>query len=509
MLAGILLVIISALLTALAFPPLNLFWLAFFSLMPLFYAFYRAENYRQVFFYGALFALIFYLTLLVPIGAALCEFAAFYWLFLLGVAVYLYLAFFLVGSLLLAKFVQKQPVSAGFGSVLWSISACALGWILFDWLRSLGAFRFTLGSLACTQYLFLDFIQLARHTGSYGLTFILIFINACGGIFLARLKTAAAAERRSWAALGSALAAAFCLLLLGGRLSLSAPARPAPETKQVAVFQPAIPQQDKLSDDASALKRRYLSALRAYAVEHAPDLLVLPETIVPAFLLEDRDFLFQLRDSLNSSLVFGTPRREKKGELYHLYNSAALLNRYGAVTLLHDKKYLVPFGEYLPLRRLLYPLLGKTGFYDLVYLKGSANQPSAGYSAAICYESIFPYQLREQIRSGGRLIFVLTNDAWFGRSLFLDMHLAFGVLRAVENNRYLVQAANTGRSFIVDNRGRILRQSNIDEQEFILAETQMLDQKTLYTYCGELPIYLALVFFFLYGYLFLLRKFRA
>jgi apolipoprotein N-acyltransferase len=249
--------------------------------------------------------------------------------------------------------------------------------------------------------------------------------------------------------------------------------------------------------------------IRDFSLNAKTDLLVLPETILGEFLLHNKEFMFALRDALGFSLIFGIPRQDETVEGRY-YNSVVLLNRYGGLTVLHDKKYLVPFGEYLPFKPLLYWLLAGTGFFDSEYSAGQLdNNQNSGYAAAVCFESTFPYQLREQIRGGGKLILILTNDAWFAHTALLDMHLSFAVLRAVENNRYVAQSANTGRSAIIDNRGRILQISDIDHKEFLTAETVLLTEKTVYTYFGELIIYLALVFFFLYFYLLLYARGRS
>ncbi|MDR2429163.1 MAG: apolipoprotein N-acyltransferase [Candidatus Margulisbacteria bacterium] len=506
---NIFLVIFSAVLTALAFPPYKLFYLAFVSLMPFFWVVYRARSYRGALGYALLFGLVFYLLLLCHM-IVLAEYSSLL-LIILGWLLLAFLqALFLAAAVLLGKFIQRNAVSQNFTGVIWTLLAYAFAWVFFDWLRSLGAFGFTLGGLAYSQYLFPEFLQLARYAGPYGLTFVLVFLTVFGGALAARFRPASKAEKKIWLSLSAAL---FVLLSLGFWLSglfltlqdiyLSV----NNDRKLVTVFQPAIPQKIKL-DEAfrPALKKSYLEDIRDFSLHARTDLLVLPETILGEFLLHNKEFMFALRDALDFSLVFGIPRQGDADDGRY-YNSVVLLNRYGGLTVLHDKRYLVPFGEYLPFKPLLYWLVADTGFFDSEYSAGKLdNNQNSGYAAAVCFESTFPYQLREQIRGGGKLILILTNDAWFGRTALLDLHLSFAVLRAVENNRYVAQSANTGRSAIVDNRGRILQMSGIDAKEFLTAETVLLTEKTVYTYFGELLIYLALVFFFLYFYLLLYTK---
>ncbi|MDR1453109.1 MAG: apolipoprotein N-acyltransferase [Candidatus Margulisbacteria bacterium] len=509
---NIFLVSFSAVLTALAFPPYKLFYLAFISLMPFFWVICRARSYRGVLGYALLFGLLFYLLLLRHM-LVLAEYSSLILIILGWLLLAFFQALFGAAAALLGKFVQRSAPAQNFSGVLWTLPAYAFAWVFFDWLRSLGVFGFTLGGLAYSQYLFPEFLQLARYTGPYGLTFVLVFLNVFGGTLAARFWPAEKTEKKIWLGASAAL-----LVLLGFGLGLSSLCLTWHDIYQqlndshkvVTVFQPAIPQKVKLDETFwPALKKSYLEDIRDFSLNAKTDLLVLPETILGEFLLHNKEFMFALRDALDFSLVFGIPRQGDAGDGRY-YNSVVLFNRYGGLTVLHDKKYLVPFGEYLPFKPLLHWLVADTGFFDSEYSAGETGaDPGGDYAAAVCFESTFPYQLREQIRGGGRLILILTNDAWFGRTPLLDMHLSYAVLRAVENNRYTAQSANTGRSALIDNRGRILRMSEIDAKEFLTTETVLLTEKTVYTYFGELIIYLALVFFFLYFYLLLYAKGRG
>jgi len=513
-LIDIILILLSVMLTRLAFPPYNFYLLAFAGMIPFFYVLCRTEKYSSVWVYGQIFGFCFYLSIYGP-GLILSNYVPFPLVLILGLVLVFFQGLFISAAVLLGKLIQKNPVFSGFPASLMTILAYAFSWIILDWLRSLGMSGLTLGGLAYSQYLFTVFIQLARYTGPYGLTFIIVFLNVSGGLFLAGLGSFTRREYRNWLIYTLFLTAFFTLtfyvmnvmLLLSPRTGEDALIFTTHyERKRVTVYQPNVPQNDKLYAETASLKRMYLSDIRAFSQEQETDLLVLPETIVPEFLLQNRNFMFALRDALDFSLVFGTPRSEERKGLLYLYNSVVLLNRYGVSTILHDKKYLVPFGEYLPLRWLFWGLFRHTGYFDAVFTPGAKNQPTANYAVSLCFESFFPYQAREQIRSGGRLLLIVTNDAWFGNTSLLDMHLSAAVLRAVENSRYAVQAANTGRSAIIDYRGRILQLSAIDTKQWLTDTVEMRTDRTLYTYCGEVSIYAGLVFFCLYGYLFLFLR---
>ena len=502
---NILLVLLSVVLTRLAFPPYNFYLLAFAGMIPFFYVLCRTEKYSWVWAYGQIFGFFFYLSIYGP-GLILSNYAPFPLVLSLGLVLVFFQGLFISAAVLLGKLLQKNPVFSGFPASIMTILAYAFSWIILDWLRSLGISGLTLGGLAYSQYLFTAFIQLARYTGSYGLTFIIVLINVTGGLFLAEFRPAAKRMRYNWLIFMLFFILLLTLVFYFLKNSLCRPETAEYEHKKVTIYQPNVPQNDKLMASKALLKKMYLSDIRAFSQEQETDLLVLPETIVGEYLLQNKNFIFALRDALDFSLIFGTPRYEERKGLMYIYNSVVLLNRYGVWTVLHDKKYLVPFGEYLPLRWFFWGLFKHTGYFDTVFTPGAENQPVANYAVSLCFESFFPYQVREQIRSGGRLLLIVTNDAWFGNTSLLDIHLSAAVLRAAENSRYVVQSANTGRSAIIDHRGRILKQSDIDVKQWLTDTVEMRTDKTLYTYFGEVSIYAGLVFFCLYGYLFLRNK---
>ena len=125
----------------------------------------------------------------------------------------------------------------------------------------------------------------------------------------------------------------------------------------------------------------------------------------------------------------------------------------------YRKIKLVPFGEYVPLRSLLFfvtPLVEGVGGFsagDRVTML-----PMAGHmaSTAICYEIVYPDLAREAIRQGAELLTTVTNDAWYGDSSAPYQHFALASLRAIEQGRYLARAANTGISGVVDPYGRVI-----------------------------------------------------
>ena len=173
-------------------------------------------------------------------------------------------------------------------------------------------------------------------------------------------------------------------------------------------------------------------------------------------------------------------------------NAAVLIDRSGNWGGRYEKQHLVPFGEYLPLQRWL-RFLG-----PLVYAVGSlrpgdAEQsllaaPAHGlppFGVSICYEVIFPQIARSQVRRGARFLATITNDAWYGTTSGPYQHFAMARMRAIENRRWLVRAANTGVSGVVDPWGRVLQRSHLETEALITARIEPLDGLTVYARLGD------------------------
>lgn len=228
---------------------------------------------------------------------------------------------------------------------------------------------------------------------------------------------------------------------------------PAGPPLRVAVVQGNFDQAEKWRPENRALARARYAELSEPLWQG--DLMVWPETAIPE-LYENLPAIY--RDSLarhakdnGSALVMGALTRRGG----RLYNSAIVVES-GAV---YDKRHLVPFGEYVPLRGLFGDTLDVLGAPQADFNAGSgdAHLPVAGYRAAIaiCYEIIFGADVAA-VAEGSALLITMSNDAWFGDSVGPHQHLQIARLRAMETQRPLLRATNTGISMIVDHRGRPL-----------------------------------------------------
>lgn len=216
-------------------------------------------------------------------------------------------------------------------------------------------------------------------------------------------------------------------------------------------------------------------------------LIVWPETAIPSFLHEVRRPLIEplvaQARAAGSDIVIGVPIMEANG---HYYNGLLSL---GSHEDRYDKRHLVPFGEYLPLRDWIEPLVNWFEVPMSSFTPGTAQRPllqvgQHPVGVSICYEDVFPEHVRQALPEAHYLLNV-TNDAWFGKSLAPAQHLEFARLRALENGRYLVRATNTGISAIIDQRGRVQARSPLFERAVLVGQVQPFSGQTPFARLGS------------------------
>ena len=259
---------------------------------------------------------------------------------------------------------------------------------------------------------------------------------------------------------------------------------------RVAALQGNIAQADKWDPRrASAIIDTYLGQTRE-AVDRGAALIVWPEAATPYPFDRDprSDEIRAEARRTGTHLVVGTT--EVDGANY--YNAAYLVDPAGATAAIYRKQHLVPFGEYVPLRDALFfvsPLVESVGAFTpganptLLPIGGQA------ISTAICYEVIYPGLVREFVVAGSRLLTTVTNDAWYGMSAAPHQHFQQARMRAIEQGRFLVRAANTGISGLIDPYGRVLVRSALFEPAVLAGEVRLLDGLTVYGRIGDAPAY--------------------
>jgi apolipoprotein N-acyltransferase len=162
----------------------------------------------------------------------------------------------------------------------------------------------------------------------------------------------------------------------------------------------------------------------------------------------------------------------------------------------YDKVHLLPFGEYVPLKRFL-PFVHRIVPAAGDFTPGKELKPLTSgdlqIGPLICYEAIFPELSRELALQGAQLLVNVTNDAWFGRTSAPYQHLSMAVLRCVETHLPMARAANTGVSAFILSNGKIVKQSGLFTRELLRYELQLGHHETFYSHYGDIFAILVLI----------------
>jgi apolipoprotein N-acyltransferase len=386
----------------------------------------------------------------------------------------------------------------------WLLSAPFL-WVTLELGKSRLLTGFPWENLGYSQYSWLPIIQMADLTGVFGISFVLVLAN----VLLFILIFSGNYQRKS-------LTRLYPLLLLISLVSLvlgygswrldSLEAHPGPSFK-VALVQGNIAQDTKWDPAFQQTTLEKYGRLTREVAKHRPQLLIWPETATPFYFLADRkntETLFRLVREVQIPLLFGSPAYSRKGERLRFYNRAYLLDGYGTLIGYYDKIHLVPFGEYVPWKRVLFfvdKLVQAAGDFASGEQAVVLELPPAKAGVLICYEAIFPKLSRDLVNAGANFLVNLTNDAWFGRSSAPYQHLSMAVLRSVENRVPMARCANTGISGFIDSRGHILQVTSLFEDAAMLGTIHLGEGKTLYTRYGDWLAWICLfVIVLVFGY---------
>ena len=480
------LLLISTILLVLSFPRFDLEYLAWVALVPLFLAIEKkpaGEAGRLSFCSGFIFwlVLLFWLRLVTAIGLVL-------------LAGYLAIYFFLWASGI--KFIQKKT------NVSLVIISPVL-WVSLEWLRGWLFTGFPWLPLGNSQYLNLPLIQMAAITGVYGLSFLIVAVNAVlAEIFLQIKKGGIPGLKTQW--VNFSIIVFICLICFGYGKKVLGEDEGIQGTLDVAVIQGNIAQGIKWDVAYEDYNREVFQSLTEEAASNRPDLIVWPETAVTVSLPQDLEWhntLSFLAEASGSFLLTGSLYYSTGGNEY--FNSAFLISPQGEIVNRYDKIHLVPFGEYVP-RKDYFPWFFERVFHEVSdYTPGREEVifkiPAGNFNVLICFEDVFPNMVRQFVKKGSELLINITNDVWFGKSSAPFQHLAMGALRAVENHRYLVCCANTGISAFISPRGEILGRVEDNSgcplwvRGFLIQKVGMLGKLTFYTRFGDWFVYLNLL----------------
>jgi len=338
----------------------------------------------------------------------------------------------------------------------------------------------------------LSLIQLSDIVGPGGLTFLVATVNLSLTALVFRVRPGA----RWKVFLTPAAMIAVSLGLLWGygsyRLEAMVNETTGSKGREAAVIQGSIDQDVKWDADHRVPILMTYRDLTLEAAQDRPWLIVWPETAAPFFFPQDEaaaDWLTRLVKQARRPLLFGSPSYEEHGAETTYFNRAFLLDGRGGILGYYDKVHLVPYGEYVPLKRF-FPFLGKITEAVGDYSSGQPGKlldlNGEKIGVLICYESIFPELARGHVRKGADYLVVITNDAWFGRSSAPYQHFAQAVLRAVETRRTVIRAANTGISGVIWPTGQTKNRLELFKRGILTAPVPRVREQTFYAAAGDL-----------------------
>jgi apolipoprotein N-acyltransferase len=495
----VLLALASGLALALSFPNYNLPLVGWLAVGMLVLASYRARP-AVAPVYGFLHALIFYPVSIPWVATVMHQYGNVDpWL-----SAGILSLFGVLGGIIWASFSWGVAVASRKSAAL----ACAFAapmWVTLEFARShlpIIAFPWNLSGYVASGSLAL--VQLTAVTGIHGLSFVVAGYSSLVAYAIVM------GTQRMWKT-ALVATAALIFVAVGGRYFV-----PSAAPRYVAhLVQTNFPQSETYPPDWMKQHAGELDELAAITIEAAhrpphipggpssatlPGLVIWPEVPAP-FSFQDQDFAGRAariaRDSQSEFLVGAVDWRKGPADSWQATNSAILLDPNGHRIFTYDKIRLVPFGEYVPLRRWL-TFAGKltadigdftpgtvhaVGYLDEPGVKDLLAAPKFG--TFICYEAVFPEEARQYTTGGAQLLITISNDGWFGRSGAPEQHLMMARLRAVENRRWLLRATNNGFTVAVDPYGRIVAQLATDIRGQLDAPYDFRSELTPYVRFGD------------------------
>jgi apolipoprotein N-acyltransferase len=475
--------IFSGLLLILSFPKFGNGMVAWLALIPLLHALRDAKP-SEGFKTGFITGLIAYCGILYWVSCVIVEYGnlpiyiGMLAVLLLAAYLSLYTAFFAMALCELRK--------RGNSVFLWA----PLLWTVLEFARSHLLTGFPWENLAYSQYLNGNIIQIADITGIYGITFAIVLVNAV----IENVMTATW-QRRKYPVFEIA---SVCVVLIaiygyghyrtadiGERLEKASPF-------EVSLIQGNIDQNLKWDARYQSQTLDIYRSLTMGAIPAHDGLIVWPETAAPFYFERDDQLRAKVIDLARLSerpILFGSPNVEEESGRVSFMNSAFFLQPDGVVVGRYDKVHLVPYGEYVPLRKF-FPFMGKivSGIGDFRPGKGfdPIEHHNRRFGILVCYEGIFPEAAREYKNKRANLLVNITNDAWFGKTSAPYQHLSMTVFRAVENRLFVIRAANTGISAIIDPTGKIISQSELFTRTILQNSVRFISCKTFYAEHGDI-----------------------
>lgn len=546
---------LSGIFSIFIFPSYNVELLAWIVFIPLFAAI-QQENFKNAFWLGWGAGILHFLGTLYWVTVAMVVYGAIPRV--VGGAVLLlmagYLSLYMGSFCMIVRYLQQK-------TILPLMITAPVAWVGLEYLRSFFLLGFPWNLLGYSQFLTPYVTQIADTTGVYGVSFLVILVNAC-------LYTCLFSRTSRWIKIKTVVATVCCVSLCVGYSLFTLFSEDTAKTDalsherssqmvKVAVVQGNIDQGIKWNPMyCQQILDTYIRLSEDTLDEH-PELIVWPEAAIPfvfqykphanyrtqlinavqkfgvhllfggqdiilAFKLtkqslenlgnesipdeiledlqplEDQEitgentFLDAVEQLIGKEQTVRYKRVILKHALtpkgYNSSNSAFFLSPEGNLLTKYDKIHLVPFGEYVPFKKVLF-------FIDKLVTAIGEVQPGKTYevmsfheksfSTVICFEIIFPNLVRKFVDREAQFLVTITNDAWYGRTAAPYQHFAMVTFRAIENRVSIARAANTGISGFIDPYGRIIKQSEVFIEDGLVQDIPLKSTKTFYTRYGD------------------------
>lgn len=360
---------------------------------------------------------------------------------------------------------------------------CGAVWALTEWALSLGEFAFPWGTLALSQTGFVPMLQTVSVFGVYGLSFSVSF-------FCALLAEGVGAKKP---VLLRGAAAFLCLDLLLGTALWLLPQKTTQKVPVALVQGNSTAEEQWTSEMVAEVYKTYLS-MTEEAAKQGAKLIVLPETAVAVSFSAGSPLHLAIADiaeEYDCTVILGVLQKKDDG----IHNGVVAVDPDHSLSDIYEKRHLVPFGEFLPLGKLLERVFPSLAGLNLTGVSLVTTQTDAvlhseryDFGCFICFDSVFPGKDRAVEDSDFSV--VVTNDGWFRTSSGVYQHLRFSKLRAVESGKTLLRCGNTGISAVIDAKGRTLASTAPMENDILYYDAAIGGGTTVYSVIGDAVLYL-------------------
>lgn len=500
----LLLASLGGVLLGLAFPPIPLPFLAFFAFIPFFFVFEKRKTLASLNRISYVFLFFFCLVTLYWVGSWTKEVDPFL-MISGGLLLFANPGFYLISTSL--YFLSTKVFTKRISLLLFP-----LYWVFFEYIYSLTDLKFPWLTLGNSLAYFNQFIQIADVVGVYGLSLLILYINVFLYLSLKDLKDSKKINQLYFFV---AVILFFIPMIYGG---IKSAGYEIPQKQiKVGLVQPNINPWEKWSGGSINDQLSNLFELSDKAIQKGARVIIWPETALPCYLLGGNysfevERIHQFVDEKKISLITGMPdinfffdiKKAPKGAKLLRSGEAAYTSYNSILTFLpnsreiqkYQKNQLVPFGEKVPFVEDL-PFLGdfiKWGVGISSWNVGTTqNVSDLNYikvGAVVCIESIYPEYITKLVNNGADFLAVVTNDSWYGYSSGPFQHKEISILRAVENRRSVIRAANGGISCIIDPMGRTFASTKFFTKDVLVGYVPVYSEKTFYT---KFPLVIPLI----------------